>query len=311
MNDLLTISASEDSIVENADWVELFTLLAADGNCSREDFARAHHQARSVRQDLSRDHAHDVFVELADRLSACGRGNESGYPFAMSSDNMLLSRLSDHSDQRYQTYKFLLLVTRAGMGADCRARAGIDATKLFERMCADVLRSFWGTNGHCGAMVFGTASESTSNGGFADKVNELCKSLCEGGGWKTGARKPRGGDGGLDIAVWRHFADKREGALVGFAQCKTGDNWRKARTSLQPRAFCSDYMTDSLLLDPVRIYMVPQRISRSKWTSDTKYAGLILDRCRITEFAACISSENLSNSMTWTNAVLNTAEAAN
>jgi len=311
MSDLFALSASDDRIVENADWVELATLLAADGNTSQDDFARAHHRARGrVRQDRSREHAHDVFHELADRLSSCGDQAETGYPFTMSDDDMLLSRVSDHAHSRYRIYKFLLLVTRAGMGAKDRTQAGIDATKVFERLCADVLCAFWGTNGHCGTKILGTASEDRSDDGFEGEINKLCRSLCEGGGWKKGARKPGGGDGGLDIAVWRRFADKREGALVGFAQCKTGDYWRKNRTQLQPRAFCSEYMTDSLILDPIRIYMVPHRVSNVRWASDTRLAGLIVDRCRIVEYSTSISKKNLDDSKKWMTAVLNTAQDA-
>ena len=310
MSDLLALSASDDRIVENADWVELATLLAADGNTSQEDFARAYHQATSIGQDRSRGHAHEVFSELADRLSSCGDQAKTAYPFTMSDDNMLLSRVSGHARQRYHIYKFLLLVTRAGMGAKNRTQAGIDATKVFERLCADVLCAFWGTNGLSGAMIMGTASEDKTDDGFEGEIDKLCKTLREGGGWKNGARKPGGGDGGLDIAVWRRFADKREGALVGFAQCKTGDYWRKGRTQLQPRAFCGDYMTDRLLLDPIRIYMVPHRVSRQRWASDTRYAGLIVDRCRIVEYSASVSKKNLDDSREWTMAVLNTAQDA-
>ncbi len=309
MSDLLVLSANDDRVVENADWVELATLLAADGNTSQEDFARAYHQARSMSQERSRDHAHAVFRELANRLPSCGNQTD-GYPFRMSDDNFLLSRVSDHAAPHYHVYKFLLLVTRADMGSKNRTQAGVDATKVFERLCADVLRAFWGANGLSDAMILGTASQGNGDDRFKNAIDELCKSLREGGGWKKSARKPRGGDGGLDVAVWRRFADEREGALVGFAQCKTGDNWRKSRTQLQSRAFCGDYMTDSLILDPIRIYMVPHRISRQRWASDTRYAGLIVDRCRITEYASSVSNNNLDDSQKWMTAVLKTAKDA-
>ena len=242
MSDLLSLSSSDDRIVENADWVELEALLAADGNTSQEDLARAYHQARGVSQQRSRDHAHDVFRELADRVESCGDPTTSGYPFVISEDNLLLSRVASHTQQRFLVYKFLLLVTRADMSARNRTEAGIDATKVFERLCVYVLQEFWGKSGQCGTMLIGTASEVGDGEGFEGVINKLCKSLYEGAGWKQNARKPKGGDGGLDVAVWRRFSDRRNGALVGFAQCKTGENWRKSRTQLQPRAFCGDYM---------------------------------------------------------------------
>lgn len=69
-------------------------------------------------------------------------------------------------------------------------------------------------------------------------------------------------------------------------------------------------MTDSLILDPIRIYMVPHRVSNVRWASDTRLAGLIVDRCRIVEYSTSISKKNLDDSKKWMTAVLNTAQDA-
>ena len=155
-------------------------------------------------------------------------------------------------------------------------------------------------------MVFGTSSNSPDSGKtFRSKMVKLCKSIGEGEGWREGAVAPGGGDGNLDIVVWRKFQDGRKGGLVGFAQCKTGNGWDEHLTELNPRTFCRDFMEQPLVLEPVKIYMVPNRISLQVWESHTGNGGILLDRCRILQYAHPVNAKVLEHVKIWMAAAVN------
>jgi hypothetical protein len=309
MSSLLYVGTGDDEIVEHADWVEATTLYRDDGNASQEDLARAINVARGVDQEEARELAQDAFDELADRHYACGANEHpeiSSYPFDLIDGNTILQKKPDAvgSPDAGLLYLFLLVLTRADMSSRARTVGGIDPTRVFERLCADVLKEFWGGDSdHCQCLVFGTAQRAGKTG-FQNSVEHLCGHLQEGVGWKANARTRGAGDGKLDVVVYRRFRDKRAGSLVGFAQCKTGIHWRQHLTSLQPRAFCQSYMVSPPLLDPMRIYMVPNRIAAGRWDEDTAQGGLLFDRCRIVQYGNSISTSTLNDCRKWLRAIL-------
>lgn len=309
MNSLLYVGSGDDEVVEHADWIETTTLFRADGNASLEDLARAISVERGGAQEKGRQLAQDAFDELADRIEACGTNaypNISSYPFELKSNNTVLQRksaASGHPDAGL-LYLFLLMLTRSDMASTARKKIAIDPTKVFERLCADVLKEFWGGDSeHCNCLVFGTA-QLTGQRRFQDHVSHLCTQLQEGVGWRTSARSPGAGDGKLDVVVYRRFRDKRPGGLVGFAQCKTGVHWREHLTKLQPRGFCQTYMMSPLIVDPTRIYMVPHRIVPNRWAEDTHAGGLLFDRCRIVQYGNMIAAATLKDCRAWIETVL-------
>jgi hypothetical protein len=333
MISLLYVGSGDDEIVEHADWVEASTLFRADGTISQEDLARAINVDRSVPQPKARLLAQDAFEELADRIESCGENaypKVASYPFELIDGNAVLKkRPADpaHPDAGL-LYLFLLFLTRSDMSSTTRKKSVLDPTKVFERLCADVLREFWGgESAHSDCMVFGTAkvaapaaaagtkpnAKEKAKGAakapsaaksFPHNINHLCSMLQEGAGWKAGARSPKAGDGKLDAVVYRRFRDKRAGGLVGFAQCKTGIHWREHLTKLHPRGFCGNYMLSPLLIEPFRIYMVPHRIIAERWEADTRAGGLLFDRCRIVQYGNSIKAENLNDCRTWLDEVL-------
>ena len=314
MDNLLVLPSphTHDANVTIADWVELTSIFSADGGTSREDVIRAVRRDSGLRDVQAESLANDVFKELADRLASCmnaGPALSSGYPFILERDNTYL-RLREAGPvrrwERGSIYLFLLLVTRASMSSTERTMDGIDPTKTFEQLCADVLSAFWGgVSDHSGAMVFGTSSRSSGSATrFRSKIQALCESLGEGEGWKDGAVAPGGGDGKLDIVAWRRFRDGRRGGLVGFAQCKTGNGWDKHLTQLNPKTFCRNYMKQALVLEPVKIYMVPNRISLQVWESHTSDGGILFDRCRILQYAHPVNRKILEHLRRWMTAAV-------
>lgn len=280
-------TTDDDRIVEHADWVEANTFFRDDRSVSPKDLERSIVQALSVSDETGEDYANDAFKELESRSSSCGiSGTGSSYPFKLETDLSLIcapGTIRGLSDAQL-AYVFLLLVSRMDMDSSARVLGGIDPAKVFESICANALRIFMGDSPPLtDSMVFGTSRTEVRT--FRAAIDQLCQNLSEGGGWKAGARAPRGGDGKLDIVVWKRFQDGRVGSLVGFAQCKTGIHWRKGLANLQPESFCRKFMATLPHLTPFRSYMVPHRITAARWNDDTADGGLLFDRCRLVEYS--------------------------
>lgn len=302
---------ADDSLVALADWVEVKALLADDGNASQEDLTRALEQAHSMDESDAKALAGDVFKELLDRRDTCvplpGKGRAWEYPFTLNKTGTLLALRTKLGPKTKAglLYIFLLLTSRADMDAQ-RNLEGLDPTVLFEQVCADILLNFWGgETALSGSLVFGTARTKTeTNQRFQTNINRLCTKLREGRGLKAKAKAPRGGDGKLDIVVWRVFSDGRAGGLVGFGQCKTGIHWKDHLTKLVPRNFCRDYFHQPLILDPMRIYMVPHRVEGAWWDTHTGAGGLLMDRCRLVQYGYDISKDVFGECRVWLDAAL-------
>ena len=287
--------------------MEVTTLFRDDGSTSREDVARALKRPGLVAENRARLLAEEAFNELKERQQlSVPCPSIAQYPFELVDGDEVLQRREPPADEssRGLIYLFLLAVTRGNMASTDRTLKGIDPTVVFEKLCADVLANFWGGRSEFSdVFIVGTARKNGRRH-FPTEVDTLCNKLDEGGGWKKGARSPRAGDGSLDLAAWRRFQDKRSGGLVGFAQCKTGVHWREHLTKLKPAAFCGDYMRRPLLLAPLAMYMVPCRVEYERWDSDVRRGGLLLDRCRIAQYAADVTPELLDECRRWLDAAL-------
>ena len=296
---------SDDILVEAADWAEVTALFRADGCVSREDLARALCRRSGIKEARAREISDDAFSELANRAAACSKSVSSinRYPFSLGNNETLLSLR--HPFKKTSNfgllYWFLLFVTRGDMSSSSRTLSSIDPTKVFERLCADVLSAFWGGSSEfSGAMVMGTSGWGAGGTGqFRSRIEDLCKKIGEGVGWRPGAKSPGAGDGKLDIVAWKRFADQREGGLVGFAQCKTGIHWKEHLTKLQPSSFCHRFLQKPLLISPLRLYLVPHRIVSHRWEEATLDGGLLFDRCRILQYAHQVSPATLGHSRKW------------
>ncbi|MGD1071440.1 MAG: hypothetical protein ABSB15_14965 [Bryobacteraceae bacterium] len=302
---------TDDKLVTLADWVEVKALLESDGNASQEDLSRALQRAYSMGESAARALSGDVFRELQDREKSCvplrGKGRAWEYPFKLNNSTNLLSfrgKLSAQS-KAGMLYTFLLVASRADMDSQ-RKLDNLDPTAIFEQLCADILLNFWGGKSELsGSLVFGTARKKAQhNHQFHSNIEHLCVNIRDGRGMRADATTPGAGDGKLDVVVWRVFADGRSGGLVGFGQCKTGIHWRTHLTKLQPRGFCTKYFAKPLLIDPVRVYMVPHRVNLAEWDDSTTDGGLLLDRCRLVQYGYDISNGVFGNCRAWLNAAI-------
>jgi len=136
----------------------------------------------------------------------------------------------------------------------------IDGTKLFERLSPYILRHYLHPR-RARAMVFGTAADNR----FADKVDELCKKVREGGRYRnTDGIRVQANDDKLDIVGWVPFADRQLGQISVFGQCKTGTNWRDEVASLRPDIFIDKWMERPFLKTPLKAYFIAESHDREQ-----------------------------------------------
>ena len=197
------------------------------------------------------------------------------YPFLTTNNSITTN--PDCSTWDSWCYLFLLFATRNKMSAD-KGKANIDGTLLFEELSSLVAKEYWGDRSD--SYVFGTSTTGT----FQDKIEVVISKIQEGKSY----RSPEGStnkekDGGLDIVVWKPFADGRKSKLIGFGQCKTGTEWRQQVGLVIPNAFCGLYMSESIVLEPVKIFFTAE-VCVVNYESIARSAGLLFDRCRLMDF---------------------------
>lgn len=230
--------------------------------------------------------------EFRDRSSS----SQLGYPFQLSSSGSTLYFDQSASEDETIVYLFLLLATRLDMNTE-KLKAGLDGTKLHERLSASTLKNYLGRT-QSKVTVFGTAS----TGGFQDRVNSLCRTFGEGKEFRyRDSGRVNAQDDSLDIVGWIPFSDRRPGKLAVFGQCKTGTNWLKTTSELAPDVFIDKWMRESFALLPIRAFFVAESQDRGQWFGVARQAGLFFDRCRIVNFAREMEEDLLHQLKLWTN----------
>ncbi|MFO0797091.1 MAG: hypothetical protein U0804_06405 [Gemmataceae bacterium] len=274
---------------DHADFIELECLRQTDGNASGGDLTAAIKRLedddpeRRATSDVRHESIVDAaFTELRNRATYSGSGYYR-YPFRVSEDDQLLE-LKGPPDRR-ELYLFMLLATRMNMQAD-RVQAGINGTELFERICCEVAKNYWGDASE--GIVFGTARRTPASevGNFPAAVNDLCTRLREGVRFHSHSQSPpEAQDGNLDVVVWKDFADQRVGKLIGFGQCKTGTHWARSVFDLQPEGFCAKWILTQPVVKPVRLYFITSTVRHHQWYDACVDSGVMFDRCRILNYA--------------------------
>lgn len=311
----LTVPASTGQPEVLADWMELNALISADGTCSIADLSRALDRGasddddlpdeegdgrdsdgprptRDMRGELNLTAAESAFDELERRSVACG---PTGYAFEVLKDGHAISLKQQWNET---IYAFLLLI-------GYYVRSAKNGEKLFEEICAEASASYFGGRAAgTEAYAFGFPRRHPNPKHFPTALDDLCRRLGEGEGAVNSPNVGNQKDGTLDVVVWRHFADRREGKLIGFGQCATGHtNWRTKLSELQPRAFIDKWVRRPITVLPVRLYFVPWCFDNRSWTERVKDAGIVFDRCRISEFSCDLPTDLKVQCLTWTNQV--------
>lgn len=242
--------------------------------------------------DLSVDAIEDGIKECEQRAAFC----PAKYPFKVNANS--LEPQADGGVNR-EIYQFLLLSTRMNMN-DQKVQAGLDATKLFEELCASVAGEYYGQ--HSKSMVFGTAGA----GDFQQKVEDVISKLNLTSTYKvpmgsTGRQK----DAAVDVVAWIPFADKKDSQMIAIGQCKTGTHWEGMLTSTQPDVFFESYFSGKPFADVERLFFVCESYGVDRWEERSRKAGIMFDRTRIMEYVPVNIDANLLGRITqWNQAAI-------
>ena len=231
------------------------------------------HDGIESEDDELDENLNETYAELEKRKTF----SNNKYPFVFYRNSILFDESC--KDFYKNIYLFLLLCTRFNM-TKFKTQNGVDGTLLFEKLCSKVAKNYFGNNSD--SLVFGTAEP----GNFEKKVNNLIKNIGEGDSFKNpNKNSPTKNDDSIDIVVWKNFADKRVGKLIGFGQCKTGtSSWRDGIHKLKPSNFCSKWFHKSPVLNPIPMVFICDTLNEEFNFYTDQQGFLMFNRFRILEY---------------------------
>jgi len=199
-----------------ADWIEASVLFAAD-TVSRSDVVDAltENQVYSS-QEFAYEWTSVLFRELERRIALLGGGT------AIVLERNRLRR--SHAWESRPAYAFCLALSllphyrsyvEKGLGKNYTLQG-----ELFELLTEEALsRLHW--------MVTRVGWSRSAASSIADKVSILALALGEPAvsGAVTRWTEPDAKDAGLDLLIWKSFADGLGGRPVCLVQCASGENW--------------------------------------------------------------------------------------
>jgi hypothetical protein len=251
-----------------ADWLEVLTLSARDGNASSGDLERA--LQRSGALDNSDRNAIEekclqVFNELEKRAASAG----DSYPFTLKWP-VVEQR---NSPEDHPAYIFCLCLS---YNRWIKARSPkFDPRRMFEDLSYMAAKNYLG-----GEAVRFAHPRTTLPSSFKDAVHALCTLIGEGGGWnKRSSLSSK--DSAIDVIAWRHFPDRLPGKVILFGQCASGINWHEKVNDLQPQNFAGEWMVSAPVSPLLRSFFIPYRVDAERWDRVNRSAGILFDRCRI------------------------------
>lgn len=226
--------------------------------------------------------------EIAKEMGTRDNLLSAKYPFSLEDHDYSL-KYNGVTDQKTLVYIFLLLSTRIKMNTN-RIIKDIDGSLLFEQLCAQVAKKYFGSSSE--VDVIGTSKEDTSS--FRDKLEEIFSRVGEGGEihQNSGYQVK---DDNVDIIVWINFSDKKPSKFIAFGQCKTGTSWVEKLSELNTSAFCKRWFSRQPIVTPVRMFFTAQYFPNDLWYVRASEAGLVFDRFRIMSFLPESLEDDLLN----------------
>lgn len=246
--------------------------------------------------DRTAEDLDEMMNEIDRRRVACG----DGYPFELQAEGTVLAFDPGNLTERGRIYLYLLLSTRLNM-KERKVHEGIDGTGLLETISSHALKNYLGGEPRARSFVFGTSCA----GGFTEKIGALCRDLGEGGHFRNiDAGDVDANDDKLDVVAWIPFSDGLPGKLILFGQCKTGTNWRNEVTQLQPDSFIKRWMSDTMVVSPLRAFCISEAADRTKWSGVCVYSGILFDRCRLVDFCRGLDDDLSALISKWSDAAI-------
>lgn len=258
------VSSSE----EIADWIETSLLVSASGHLGRDrvdELASAEIGAPATKVSMG-------LSVMSRRAAVLG----DSYPFAVNNFAVLRRDCGLAA-----TYGTLLCLTPSSVARQTvRATDTAAMGNLLEEISEMALANFWGPGG--GAVNFGYPSKQGRPEAFDQAVEWLAGRMGLQPG--SGYRPPRRKDGGVDVILWRHFADGRSGFPIALAQCTIQAETFTKTTDIDLRLWASWLAMD---VDPMSLLVIPGTIRTAgpDW-SQLSTVVMVIERLRLLELVS-------------------------
>ncbi|MBI1332475.1 MAG: hypothetical protein GC165_06315 [Armatimonadetes bacterium] len=205
--------------------------------------------------------------------------------------------ISTNSTQEstHHVHDFLVLLSLAWTYDDLSYKNGAASTpsELFEELVAHAMASYIGGR----SFRFGAPRRAPVPVPFRAAVEYVSSETAEMLGNVEDFVDGHEKDDGLDVIAWKPFPDNMPGQLVTLTQCAIGRNWKDKLGDL---AFEEGAWQTrlALLTKPTRAMAIPgiYDSDRTSWHTDSKRAGMILDRLRLEFLLKDIKLPNELNS---------------
>jgi hypothetical protein len=255
------LNYKNESLDVIADWLEL-SAIAFDG------VPLSVSKAKEIAADYAQ--IQTIQIEQAfNKLKARSQKLGEKYPFNVTADYVLAVTGAEHTG-----YGAMLIVSPMSPGRN-QAHWSLDsAAKLFELVAENCLRSFFGDGTR--TANFGHPSTIGRPPEFNLAVQWIANKLNVKVG--SGYRQPRRKDGGVDIFVWKEFADKNPGTPLILIQCTIQKQFTDKVGDVDLKLWSSWLSSD---LDPMVGLCVSDVVVKSEIWDEITTRGLLLDRMRL------------------------------
>lgn len=283
-----------ESIIRLADWLEIKTLVSDSLSTSKIELESVIKQSGifdGKPNELVEVLCLSVFSEIEKRIRFIG----VCYPFTCEANSLSFKKQRDE----YNTYIFCLCLSYFEKLPEKKL---YQARRLFEDLACLAAKHFIQGESYRFAHPRNFYSLFLNNSyigrlpiGFKNAIDEFCKKLGEGEGF-NGEKINNAKDKKLDIIAWRDFLDKKSSKLILFGQCATGNTWKDSSkaTELIPDKFWRKWIKRSNVSPLMSAYFIPDIVEDDRWNEISIDAGILFERCRISNLAS-ISSINYTD----------------
>ena len=209
---------------------------------------------------------------------------KSNYPL-----DILDSAVRRRSNWQFSTYSLLLGLSGNSILADFELGKLIpNGEIIFEHVSESSIRNWLGEGSS--SVRFGWPSEVGRPPEFPDAIKWLSEKI----GVELGSAylPPIRKDGGVDVVVWKHFVDQREGFPILLVQCTLQEDLMANSKDIDVRNWSSWLTLDT---DPWTLVATPRLVveGTDKWKQITR-KSIIFDRIRLSFFLGTYESLKLS-----------------
>jgi hypothetical protein len=196
------------------------------------------------------------------------------------------------------TYIFLLCIAKSENFRAERRYAEVD--EPCDEVVREALKGYLGAPGTRG-LRFGHPASGDRPSDFPEAVAWLAERLCLPLG--SGTPRAASNDGGVDVGVWKPFADRGTAFVTILAQCTVRLEWRDKARDIVPAIWCTWIDFGPPLITCLAIPFVLPR--QYPWWEELRHTvGLLLERVRIVEHISYLPAKLTKRVAEWTSGEL-------